>query len=343
MKRGDDKLAFLLQYENVAWYENGKVRILDRRIYPIKEEYVICNNYKEVTKAIVDMVTQSAGPYLAAGMGMALAAYECKEKSAQGQIDYLKDAAYTLSHGRPTTVARMEEITNKCLAVGTIAIKEGQAADRKIFEHSLEEIDQKYRRLTITADYLSEQFPSNGTILTQCFGETIIGLMIREAQKKNKNIKMICAETRPYFQGSRLTASVAYDQGVDVTVISDNMPAHCMEKGMIDLFTSAADAISCDGYVVNKVGTFQIAILCKHFGIPYFPTGAPDISHKTKDSIAIEMRDHNLVLESMGTRIGKKGIKGYYPAFDITPPHLISGVVTNKGIFSPYDLMRYFL
>lgn len=342
MIRADHDLAFLLQYENVAWYEDGAVRILDRRIYPKETVFVTCHHHTEVAQAIADMVTQSAGPYLAAGMGMALAGWESRNMRAADIIPYLEKAAYTLSHARPTTVVRMEAITQDCLQVAQEALVQGKALDQAIFTHTLEQINNKYLRIDKTAAYLAQQFPTHGTILTQCFGETIVGLMLRQAQQLHKDIKLICAETRPYFQGARLTASVAYDQGFDVTVITDNMPAYVMSHDMVDLFTSAADAISCDGHVVNKVGTLQLAILCNHFGLPYFTTGAPDAKHPTADSIQIEMRDPNLVLEAMGVRIAKEGINAIYPSFDITPPHLISGIVTNKGIYSPYDLHRYF-
>ena len=342
MIRADENLAFMLQYENVAWYEDGKVRILDRRIYPAKVEFVTCLKHEEVAQAIADMVTQSAGPYLAAGMGMALAAYECRNKTGEEAEQYLEKAADTLSHARPTTAARMEAITEKCRQVGIEALKKGERMDEAVFLHTLDEINQKYFRLEKSAQYLVELFPDKGTVLTQCFGETIVGMMLKVIRKRGKDMKVMCAETRPYFQGARLTASVAYDQGFDVTVITDNMPAYAMKNGLIDVFTSAADAISCDGYVVNKVGTMQIALVCKYFGIPYFATGAPDLAHPTIDSVQIEMRDPEQVLEAMGIRTAKMGVKGLYPAFDIPPPHLVSGIVTNKGVFSPYDIQRYF-
>jgi len=116
-----------------------------------------------------------------------------------------------------------------------------------------------------------------------------------------------------------------------------------MANEHVDVVTCAADAISCDGYVFNKVGTSQIAICAKHFGIPLFVSGAPDIGHPTYDTVTIEMRDPEFSLQAMGVRtaIEGTGIKGYYPAFDMTPPHLISGIVTERGIFSPYDLNRY--
>lgn len=342
MIRADKDLAFMLQYENVAWYEEGKVSILDRRIYPTKVEFVICKHHSEVAQAITDMVTQSAGPYLAAGMGMALAAYECKNMSKNEQLEYLKKAAYTLSHARPTTAARMEIITKKCYEEAVQALENGKETDQSIFLHSLEEINNKYLRIGEVAKYLVDMFPDKGTVLTQCFGETIVGLMLKEAKLRKKDIKIMCAETRPYFQGARLTASVAYDQGFDVTVVTDNMIAYAMKNGLIDLFTSAADAISLDGHVVNKVGTYQIAILCKHFGIPYFATGIPDKSHEDINSVHIEMRDGDFVLQAMGVRTAMEGVKGLYPSFDITPPELVSGIVTNKGIYSAYDLNRYY-
>ena len=130
--------------------------------------------------------------------------------------------------------------------------------------------------------------------------------------------------------------------GFDVTLITDNMPAFVMKNEGIDLFTSAADAICVDGHVVNKVGTYQIAIAAKYHGIPYFVSGKPEIDHPTIQSVNIEMRDPDFVLQAMGVRTAAQGVKGYYPAFDITPPHLVSGVVTDKGIYSPYDLARYF-
>ncbi|RCW82507.1 methylthioribose-1-phosphate isomerase [Halanaerobium sp. DL-01] len=342
MERADKGLAFILKYENVAWYEDGKVKILDRRIYPQKVEYVCCENHREVAQAIADMVTQSGGPYLAAPMGMALAAYEVRDKKEEEQIDYLKKAAYKLSHARPTTVKRMEIVVNKALNAAKKAIKAGQKADKAIFEHALEEINNKYKKIDRIAGNLVDFFPDKGTIITQCFAESIVGLMLREAKNRGKDIKVICPETRPYFQGARLTASVACEQGFDVRVITDNMPAYVMEKENVDLFTSAADVITMDGHVVNKIGTFQIAMAAHYNDIPYFVTGAPDRDHPDIDSIEIEERDGDFVLQAMGERTAVEGVKGYYPAFDITPPKFVSGVVTGKGIYSPYDLKKYY-
>ncbi|HLS52605.1 MAG TPA: S-methyl-5-thioribose-1-phosphate isomerase [Tissierellaceae bacterium] len=342
MRRMDDGLGFVLRYENVAWYEDGLVKILDRRIYPTKVEFVTCRSHKEVAQAIRDMVTQSAGPYTAAGMGMALAAYESRSMAKDEMWDYLKKAAHRLSHARPTTANRMSQVTEGCLKVAKKAMERGQRVDEKIFEYTIESLNRRYSIMEKVGEYLVDMFPDKGNIMTQCFGETIVGMMLRVAKRRNKDISLYVPETRPYFQGARLTASVAHDQGFDTTVITDNMPAVVMETKNIDLFTSAADIICLDGHITNKVGTYQIAIAAKYHGIPYFVTGIPDRDHDDVSTVIIEERDPQYVLEARGVKNTLEGVKGYYPSFDITPPHLISGVVTDKGIFAPYDLHRYF-
>lgn len=345
MYRADEGIGFILRYENIAWYENGAVRILDRRIYPVEITYVTCIRHEEVAQAIADMVTQSGGPYTAAMMGMALAAYEAKDLDEAQYTPYMEQAAFTLSHARPTTVIKMEAVTQRSmkrlekeLALGTSR----QDMPDRLFEEAVCRLNENYDKYDRVAKYLADQIPHNGTIMTQCFAETVIGTLLRECRRRGNEIKVICPETRPYYQGARLTASTAHDMGFDTTVITDNMPAYVMREKHVDLFTSAADVITMDGHVVNKIGTLQIALAAKYNGIPYFTTGTPDIGHPTMENVQIELRDPELVLESMGHKHVLDGIKGYYPAFDVTPPELISGIVTDKGIFSPYDLAGYF-
>ncbi len=339
--RADHDLAFMLRYENVAWYEDGAVRILDRRVYPGKIRFVTCKDHREVAQAITDMVTQSCGPFTAAAAGMALAAWECRTLEESAQRDYLKQAAYTISHARPTTVARMERITGGCLAAAEPALKEGRPVDQAIMAHLLASNNKRYDKVAQMAVHLVDMFPDNGAIMTQCFGETIVGMMLREAKSRGKLLRIFCPETRPYFQGARLTATVCQQMGFDTTVITDNMPAYVMEREGIDVFTCAADAICLDGHVVNKIGTFQIAIAAKYMGIPFFVSGIPDESHPNRAAVHIESRNPDFVLQAMGVRTAADGVHGYYPSFDITPPSLISGIVTDLGIFSPYDLASY--
>ena len=130
--------------------------------------------------------------------------------------------------------------------------------------------------------------------------------------------------------------------GFETTVLTDNMIAYAMQNEGIDLFTSAADSIAHDGYIANKIGTFQIAILAKYFGIPYYVTGIPDRDKRTKDDIVIEMRDPEQVLRYRGIQNCLPQVHAIYPSFDIVPPHLISGTVTDKGVYVPYLLDNYF-
>lgn len=341
MERMDKDLAFMLKYENIAWFENGKVKILDRRIYPKEIKFVECTDYKEVKQAIADMVTQSAGPYTAAGMGMALAAYQCKNMKIEEQINYLNKASEEISHARPTTINRMKIITDSCAEVGIEALRKEKSAVEAIFRRTINSLERRYRRMSEVAVNLVNLFPKNGKVLTQCFGETIVGCMGREIKKQKKEIEFYCPETRPYLQGARLTASVLKNQGFKVTVITDNMPAWTIKEKKIDIFTSAADTICMDGNIVNKVGTLQIAVCAKYFGIPYFVTGIPD-EGKYLENIVIEERSFEEVISCNGIRNTLEGVEGYYPAFDITPPELISAVITDQGIYSPYNLKEYY-
>ena len=341
MERADRGLAFLLQYENIAWYEAGSVRILDRRVYPQKIEFVTCTHHRQVAQAITDMVTQSCGPFTAAAAGMALAAWECRNLDEAGQRAYLQQAAHTISHARPTTVSRMTRITGGCLAAAEAALREGRPVDQAIQDHLIASNNKRYGKVEQMAGYLVDMFPENGNIMTQCFGETIVGMMLRQAKRRGKTLHLYCPETRPYFQGARLTATVCQEMCFDTTVITDNMPAWVMEREGIDVFTCAADAICLDGHVVNKIGTLQIAIAAKYMGIPFFVSGIPDEGHPDRASVRIEQRNPDFVLQAMGVQTTAPGVKGLYPSFDITPPTLISGVVTDLGIYSPYDLPRY--
>lgn len=341
MTREDKGMPFLLQYENVAWYEDGKVRILDRRVFP-EIQFVTCHTYDEVRQAVADMVTQSAGPYTAMGMGMALAAYECRDKKEEEQLAFLRQAANELAHARPTAANRYGIITARCYDVAAAALAAGKNPADAIAEDTVASLNRRYSTMQIVGDNLCELIPEGSAILTQCFGETIIGTVIRAAKRQNKHFRVYCAETRPYLQGARLTSSCFGEMGFDTTVISDNMVAYAMQHEGISLFTSAADTIARDGHIANKVGTFQMAILAKYFGIPYYTTGIPDADKMSRDDIVIEMRDPEQVLCYRGIRNTVEGVKAIYPSFDVVPPQLISGIVTDKGIYDPHKLNEYF-
>jgi methylthioribose-1-phosphate isomerase len=342
MTRADDGLGFILRYENVARYQDGEVIILDRRKYPALVEYVRCPDYTAVAQAIAAMVTQSGGPWLAAGLGMVSAARAAHGLAPDKASEVLAQAAYTLSHARPTTSARMAAHVQRVQAAALAAIQQGEDPEAAAYACLMDLLEKRYLQARKTGAFAVSLFPQTCTILTQCFAETLIGFVLLVAREQGKQIELICPETRPYLQGARLTASLACDMGVPVTVITDNMPAYVLSRGMAQVFISAADVICLDGHVVNKVGTYQIALAAQAHGVPYYVLGSPSPANPTIQSVEIELRDPQEVLHAMGAATTKPGVQGFYPAFDITPPRLVSAVVTGEGIYSPYDLVNHF-
>lgn len=341
MKRQDEGMPFLLKYENVAWYEDGNVRILDRRVFPTEKKFVVCSDYHEVIKAIQDMVTQSAGPYTAVGMGMALAAHQSENLALNDRIVYLKNAADELGNARPTTANRYSKITDRAAEIGIVALNSGEDPVNAIVEDTVDSLNRRYSTMQKVGDHLVAMMPNGSGILTQCYGETIIGAIIRAAKASGKNFKIYNAETRPFMQGARLTSSCFAEAGFDTTVITDNMVNFLLEEGKVDFYTSAADTIAMDGYIANKIGTKQIAILANRVGVPYFVTGIPDLDKTDHTAIKIEYRDPKQVLEFRGIKNTLPQVHAIYPSFDITPPELIGAIVTDKGGYSPYSLSRY--
>jgi methylthioribose-1-phosphate isomerase len=341
-KRLDEGLAFILQYKNIAWYEDGVVRILDRRIYPIETKFVECRSHQQVAQAIKDMVTQSWGPYFAAGMGMVLACHEARDLGEMEFIDYIHKAGISLYSARPTTSALMKKIVENCEASALGAKAAGRDALDAAFNTAVSYYDEVYTQTGKMGSFLAEKFPQQGTVMTQCWAETVVGMTLKEIRRTNKEIKFFCPETRPYFQGARLTASCIRDMDFDVTVITDNMPGYVLKKKNVDVFTSAADVICMDGTVVNKVGTFQIALCSDYYDIPYYATGIPDVAHPGRESVTIEERDPELTMYALDVKTTMDGVKGYYPAFDFTPPELVTGIITDKGCYTPNKVKEYY-
>ena len=177
--------------------------------------------------------------------------------------------------------------------------------------------------------------------MTQCYGDADLGMLLRALNERGDEAKFFTPETRPYLQGARLTASVICDMGFPVTLITDNMPGYVLGHKHVDLFTTSADVITLDGHVVNKVGTFQIALCANYYGVPYYVAGFPDRTHPDLTSVHIEERDGEEVRHAMGVCTCKPAVSGFYPAFDITPPELVTGVATDIGVLKPTELRQY--
>lgn len=336
----NNMLPFLLRRENVARYEDGVVVIGDRRKYPFEKAYVHCSDVESVAKAIEDMVTQGGGPSHASAYAMVMAARQCADQSAEGQLKTLDAARNRLVDTRPTNTAMARRLETIMEFIET-ALKEGKNVEQTLLDWIEAFRDENYRRYAVMGELGASLMDDGDGILTMCFAETAFLLSLAMAKRDGKNIRVFTPETRPYLQGARLTAPSVHELGIPVQIIGDNMPGYILSQGKVQKYFTAADLVTLDGHVVNKIGTFQNAIAAHYHGVPYFVFAWPDKLKPDRASIEIEERDPAEMKSCRGVPTTDQAIDAYYPAFDITPPHLVAGVITIKGIHSAYDLARY--
>jgi methylthioribose-1-phosphate isomerase len=342
VKEINEMLPFLLRLENVARYEDGKVIIGDRRKYPFEKAFVTCSTVEETAVAIEEMVTQGGGPGNVAMYAMAMAARQCKNESAEKQVEILEKARQRLTITRPTNtaVARRlelmmdivkEALTNRANVEQALLVWIENLRAKNLMKHAA------------TGQYGASLIDDGDGILTMCFAETSFLLTLAFAKKEGKKFNVYTPETRPYLQGARLTAPSVHELGIPVQIIGDNMPTFVLSQGKVQKYFTAADLVTLDGHVVNKIGTFQNAIAAHYHHVPYFVLSwGPDSKKPDRASIEIEERNPDEMKACRGVLTTDPAIDAYYPAFDITPPHMVAGVVTEHGILSPYDLHRYY-
>jgi len=335
-------LPFIARNENIARYEDGNVVILDRRVYPFETAFVICRTYEDVAVAIEAMVTQSYGPALAASYGMVQAAHQSTKGSRDKIRLELEKACARLSATRPTNNLIRVKVEH-LLDAGKQALSRGQDVEEALLKEIGLDLALGEERSTALGNFAAGLISDGDTILTHCWPDSSIVYTALTVLNQGKKLKAFCSETRPYLQGARLTADALGEMGVDTTVITDNMPAALMSRGMIDSFFAGSDRVTMSGHVVNKVGTLQVAICAHTFGIPFYAfVYGPDRDALTPEDVVIEERDPNEVLYCLGKRTATTRAKGYYPAFDITPPQYVSALVTDRGVFSPYAAGDYY-
>ncbi|MBW6466198.1 MAG: s-methyl-5-thioribose-1-phosphate isomerase [Brevefilum sp.] len=335
-------LPFLLRRENVARYEGGEVVMCDRRQYPFEKTFFRCQDVECAARAIEDMVTQGGGPQYVALYAMAMLAGQVANRKAAQQREAFKKANLRLIKTRPTNTSMARHLEN---AMGVIdqALDQGQDVEAALLDWIEKIRDLSYEKHLKCGEYGASLIEDGDGILTMCFAETSLLMTLAIAKKSGKAMHVFTPETRPYLQGARLTAPSIHEIGVPVQIITDNMPAHVISQGKIQKYFTAADLITLDGHVVNKIGTFQNALAAHHHGVPYFVfTQAADKHKPNRESIEIEARNPDEIKMCRGVPTTSQEIDAYYPAFDITPPNFVAGVITQHGILSPYDLARYF-
>lgn len=281
------------------------IYILDETLLPHKCEHIKVKTLEEAVKAIREMKTRAVGQVL-------LVMYVFLLLIRQNQD--LAQAAQALNAARPT-------LSFKYLTDMVLGWQKSGAPLDKAIEGFLEML--KAKRIE-QAQKASGLIADGETILTHCNISGLMPLIGEICAKENKKISFFVTETRPYLQGSRLTAWELMQAGLETTIIADNMVAQIMSEGKVSKVIVGADNLAQNGDIANKIGTYQIAILAKHFNIPFYVICPPASSAASGKNIKIEVRPDKELLEFEGISIAPKGAKGYYPAFDITPNELIT-------------------
>lgn len=329
-------LPLLIRRAGMAEWDDGVVRILDRRELPLAEKYLECRTVEDVARAIEDMAIQGAFSLsIAAGYGLALAA-------GNGDQQEIETAAARLLRTRPTGLA-LQRMLDACLERAKTAVDAGEDARDAIVatvDHAAATLARQGWKTGQRAAALLEDGMS---ILTHCFPDRSYVYLLMEAARAGKQLNVVCSETRPYLQGARLTSLCAIQAGFDAKVITDGMGGYLMRRGEIDAFVTAADRVCMDGTVCNKIGTYQYALAASANAIPYYTLrqSGPDRESAGEADIEVEIRSGEALLYSGGERTAPEGVEGLYPGFDITPPELISAIVTDRGVFEPAKISSY--
>lgn len=292
--------------------KGNTIYILDETLLPDKLTYLKARNYQDACRAIKDMKTRAVGQVLLVMYTFFLEIR--KNKNKKEIIPVLAKAVKAINASRPTLPFKM--LTDMVLNWA----RQGADLEKSILGF----LEMLKTKRVQQAEEASKLITDKDVILTHCNVSGLMPLMGDFCRKQNKHISFFVTETRPYFQGARLTAWELKRQGFAVTVISDNMVAQVMSEGKIDKVIVGADHLALNGDIANKIGTYQIALLAKHFNIPFYVLCPPASRAKSGREIKIEIRPENELLEFAGRRIAPKGVKGYYPAFDITPNRLIT-------------------
>ncbi len=331
--------------KTVEW-KNGSVVMIDQTKLPNELVFVTLTDYNQVADAIKTLVIRGAPAIgISGAFGLALAALNSKANSKDELINELKHAKKILFETRPTAV-NLKWGLEKIMSV-TKYFESVDEIKKSIIETAKQMADDDIKINMAIGKHGSILFNDNDTVMTHCnagalatvgYG-TALGV-IRATRDSGKNIKVIATETRPVQQGSRLTAFELKHDGIDVTIIPDTAVGYTMANGLVNKIVVGADRILRTGHVFNKIGTYQVAAIAKQHDIPFYvaaPLSTFDLESDPED-VTIEQRDPSEV-----TRVGDKntapdGVNVINPAFDMTPPELISGIITEKSIVkAPFE------
>jgi len=330
--------------------EGDVVVMIDQRKLPARESYVRCKTAPEVARAIRTMVIRGAPAIgVAAAMGIALGMRKSKETGTKNFAAEFQKTCELMAATRPTAVNLFWAIERmkRSFTAGALA---GESVDqiKDRLDREADAIhDEDVASCRAMGAFGAEVVPSGAHVLTHCnagalatagYG-TALGV-VRGAVAQGKRVAVFADETRPFLQGARLTAWELVRDGIETTIITDNMSGALMRQGKVDLVVVGADRIAANGDTANKIGTYTIAVLAREHRIPFYvaaPLSTIDLNMPDGDRIPIEERNAREVTHVGSSQIAPVGALIWNPAFDVTPHQFISGIITERGIFrAPY-------
>jgi methylthioribose-1-phosphate isomerase len=327
----------------IEWTDRGVV-MLDQRRLPAEEISYTYTDYREVAKAVREMVIRGAPAIgVAAAMGVALGVLHSSANSvSELQTEFVTICEVT-ANTRPTAVdlfwalermkRRFAQVTAETPDLGRI--KQAMVAEAQQVHLEKKATDEAIGR------FGAELMPRSGQVMTQCNAGALatagIGTalgVIRVAVEQGHDLHVLVPETRPYLQGARLTAWELYKGGIPLTLITDNMVGHFLKSGKVGAIVTGADRVAANGDTANKIGTYQIAVLAKENKVPFYiaaPISTLDLSIPDGEHIPIEERSAAEVTHLQGVRIAPD-VPAAHPAFDVTPARYITGIITERGV-----------
>ncbi|MFO0706040.1 MAG: S-methyl-5-thioribose-1-phosphate isomerase [Nitrospira sp.] len=337
----------------VEW-KNGMVRLLDQSRLPEHVEFLDCRDYRAVADAIRELKVRGAPAIgVTAAFGVALGAQAVSATEFSAFAKELLPICDHLAATRPTAVNlfwavdRMKKELASLSDQPVVDVKAALLAEAQAIH------DEDIALCKTMGKHGAKLIATGQTVLTHCnagalatagYG-TALGV-IRAAWEEGKQIQVIADETRPVLQGARLTAWELMQDRIPVTLITDNMAGSLMRQGKIHLCVVGADRIAANGDVANKIGTYSVAVLAKAHGIPFYvaaPYSTIDLQTKAGADIPIEQRNPLEVTSIHGSHpVAPAGVAVYNPAFDVTPAELITGIITERGVFKPSELAKQF-